>query len=101
MKQPKYLDLRGFLSFLIMHEISKKPKCGDELAEIIGKRKGTKLTPGTIYPALKKLREQKLVRLKQSGRKKNYYLTKKGKTELKLVYSLFSRTFKGLKGKIR
>jgi len=90
----------GFLTFLILHELKKKALCGDELAGRIGKRKGSKLTPGTIYPALKKLRNKKLIRLKQCGRKKNYYLTKKGEKELKLMYKLFNKLFKGLKSKI-
>lgn len=96
-----YIDMKGFLSFLILHELSKKKLCGEDLAETIGKRKSGKLTPGTIYPALKVLREQKLVNMKQSGRKKNYLLTKKGQKELKNTYKEFRRLFQGLKSKIR
>lgn len=101
MKSPKYLDMKGFLSFLILHEISKRKLCGDDLAEIIGERKGSKLTPGTIYPALKNLRKNNLIRLKQKGRKKYYSLTKKGENELKTTYRSFSRIFSGLKSKIK
>lgn len=97
----RYIEMKGFLSFLILHELSKKKICGEELAENIGNRKGGKLTPGTIYPALKVLREQKLVKMKQSGRKKNYVLTKKGQEELKATYKEFSNMFQGLKGKIK
>ncbi len=91
----------GFLTFLILHELKKKELCGDELANIIGRRKGSKLTPGTIYPALKKLRDYKLIKLKQKGRKKNYSLTKKGEKELKEMYKAFRQLFKGLKSKIK
>ncbi len=91
----------GFLSFFILHELNRKPLCGWELSTIIGKRKGNTLTPGTIYPALKRLKEQKLIRLKQKGRKKNYYLTKKGEKELKAMYKIFRQLFKGLKNKIK
>ena len=47
---PKYIELKGFLSFFILHELDQGPMSGDELAHEIGSRKGAKLTPGTIYP---------------------------------------------------
>lgn len=98
-KQPK-LEFKGFLSFLILHEIGKESLYGEELALHIGKRRGEPLTPGTIYPALKRLHKEKLVTRRKDGRKKNYTLTAPGKAELKLLYTLFGRYFIGLKGKI-
>ena len=50
-------DMRGMLGFLILFLLSKKPMHGQELADEITRRKGEKPSPGTIYPALKKLRE--------------------------------------------
>jgi len=82
--KPKFLDLRGFLGFFILQELSRKPKSGDELAAAIGSRKGSILTPGTIYPALKRLRLQKLIRYRRLGRKKVYVLTDQGKREHQL-----------------
>jgi len=93
----KYLELKGFLSFLILHEVGSKGLCGEDLAKKIGKRKGVVLTPGTIYPALKKLRNQRLVKYRRFGRKKVYTLTEIGETELKSLYKLFSKYFYGLK----
>jgi DNA-binding PadR family transcriptional regulator len=61
-KDEPLIEFKGFLSFLILHELSKKELCGDELAELIGQRKKDKLTPGTIYPTLKKLRKLKLLK---------------------------------------
>ncbi len=95
------LEFKGFLSFLILHEISYRPMAGDDLAKKIGSRKGVVLTPGTIYPALKQLREKKLVVYKQFGRKKMYSMTKKGQQELEKQYVLFSNYFFGLKNKIK
>ena len=97
----EYFEFKGFLSFLIMHEVSLKPMTGEELAVKIGKRKGTVLTPGTVYPALKKLRLKKLVRYKREGRRKVYSLTEIGEKELLNLYSVFSRYFYGLKKFIR
>ena len=94
MKMPKYIEIKGVLSFHILSLLKKKQLCGDELAEIIGKKKYGKLTPGTIYPALKYLRENKLIKFKQKGRKKNYSLTKKGLNEYKIIKRIFRRMVK-------
>jgi len=94
------IEFKGFLSFFILHELNKKSLCGDELALMIGKRKKDKLTPGTIYPTLKKLRKLKLLKYKKDGRKKNYFLTDLGKQELKKMYKVLKHYFKGVKAKI-
>ena len=44
-------DMRGMLSFTILWLLSKRPMYGQELAMEIGKRRGDKPNPGTIYPA--------------------------------------------------
>jgi len=98
---PKYIEMRGFLSFFILHELKFGPLSGDELARIVGDRKKTVLTPGTIYPALKRLRKQKLIQYKRKGRKKVYFLTDIGNKELQALYSVFSEFFSGLKTKIK
>ncbi|MFA5796817.1 MAG: PadR family transcriptional regulator [Candidatus Woesearchaeota archaeon] len=100
-KYPRYVSLKGFLSFFILHELSIQKRSGDELAKRIGKRKGTSLTPGTIYPALKRLRKHKLVNFDRQGRKKQYYLTTEGRRELRGLYAALSGCFSGLKSKIR
>lgn len=98
---PKYIELKGFLSFFILHELDRKDHSGDELARLIGERKGTNLTPGTIYPALKRLRRQKLIQYKKKGRKKVCSLTANGSKELKSLYSLFEGMFFGLKSRLK
>ena len=98
---PRFIELKGFLSFFILHELGDSPLAGDELARIIGERKSSTLTPGTIYPALKRLRRQKLVSYRRIGRKKVYSLTDLGKKELKALYSVFGEFFTGLKSKIK
>jgi len=101
-KKPKqitsdYFEFKGFLSFLILHEVRIKSMTGEDLAKKIGRRKGKVLTPGTIYPALKKLRLKKLIKYKRFGRKKVYSLTDIGEKELEKLYLLFSTYFYGLK----
>ncbi|MBU2589177.1 MAG: winged helix-turn-helix domain-containing protein [Nanoarchaeota archaeon] len=94
MELPKYVNIKGFLTLKMLHELKKKRLCGDELAEIIGRKLSTKLTPGTIYPALKFLRKKKLVTYKRSGRKKNYELTEEGLKEYKRFQKAFKTIFK-------
>ncbi|MDQ6668084.1 MAG: PadR family transcriptional regulator, partial [Thermoproteota archaeon] len=68
-------DMRGMLGFLILFLLSNKSMYGQELADEIAKRKGGKPSPGTIYPALKSLREMGFINSEE----------KEGKT---IVYSL-------------
>jgi len=94
MKLPKFIEFKGFLTLNILHLIKKNKVCGDDIAEIIGSKKGNKLTPGTIYPALKYLRQNKLIVYKQNGRKKIYSLTKRGDKEYKITKRIFKKMFK-------
>jgi DNA-binding PadR family transcriptional regulator len=96
----EHLGLKGFLSFLILHELKLGQLCGDELSKKIGKRKGTALTPGTIYPTLKRLRRAKLISFRRQGRKKMYTLTESGQKEIDRLYFLFGNYFYGLKDKL-
>lgn len=91
------LKFRGLLSFLILHELSSKRGGGDDLSYRIGLRRGKPLTPGTIYPTLKRLKKLKLIASKRYGRKKVYTLTKQGKSELRRLYRVFGLYFAGLK----
>ena len=43
MKIPKYIDIKGLLSFNILNLLNKKQLCGDNLADIIGNKKYGKL----------------------------------------------------------
>lgn len=95
-----HLAFKGFLSFLILHELASRQLYGEQLAERVGGRKGGVLTPGTIYPALKNLRAQRLVVFSKDGRKKIYALTAGGKAELRRLYGLFGTYFAGLGCKI-
>jgi DNA-binding PadR family transcriptional regulator len=95
------LPFKGFLKFLILHELKYGEFSGSELAEKIGERRGSKLTPGTIYPALKDLHNDRLVRYRSEGRKKLYRLSEQGEGELEKAYCDFSQYFYGLKKQIR
>lgn len=89
-------DMRGMLSFLILFLLSKKPMHGQEIAEELEIRKGGKPSPGTIYPALKALKEAGLISEKKSGKTITYSLTEDGKSVLKVSRRQFCRIFMGV-----
>jgi len=90
---PECCDMRGMLSFLILWLLSKKPMYGQELAEEIGKRRGTKPNPGTIYPALKELKKRGLIKSKKEGRVTNYHITEKGRKGILTACEYFCKAF--------
>lgn len=93
-----YCDMRGFLTFRVLKLISKKNMSGEEIREEIKKRKGSKPSPGTIYPVLKVLNKSGFIEeINGSGKTKKYKLTKKGKKELEIATSKFCEIFYDMK----
>ena len=86
-------DMRGMLSFLILFLLSKKEMHGQEISDEIGRRKGERPSPGTIYPALKGLKESGLVKERKEGKTVVYCLTKKGTEGLREAKAHFCRAF--------
>ncbi|KYK29297.1 PadR family transcriptional regulator [Thermoplasmatales archaeon SG8-52-1] len=82
--------MKGFLSFLILWLISKKKMTGAEITNELEKRKGHRPSPGTIYPVLKYLTEEKLLTV---DKEKKYSLTKLGEQELDMSLNHFFDTF--------
>lgn len=82
--------MKGFLSFLILWLISKKSMTGVEITLELEKRKGRKLSPGTVYPVLKTLKDKGLLSVDEN---KSYSLTKRGINELKNNLNLFFKIF--------
>ncbi|MBI2653026.1 PadR family transcriptional regulator [Candidatus Woesearchaeota archaeon] len=94
-------DMRGFLSFIVLRLISKKNMSGEELREELKKRKGTKPSPGTIYPVLKSLNEGGFIKeIKDSGKEKKYKLTKSGQKELRIATRKFCEIFYDMKDEL-
>jgi len=87
---PERCDMRGFLSFLVLWIISKGDVRGCEISRELEKRRGSRPSPGTIYPVLKELKEKELIR---SDEHKIYTLTEKGEKELVSALRYFSQIF--------
>ena len=86
-------DMRGMLSFLILFMLSKRNMHGQEIATEIEHRKGVRPSPGTIYPALKGLREDGFITEKKAGKTVTYALTAEGKRALRMATKQFCKTF--------
>ncbi len=90
---PDCCDMRGMLAFYILWLLSKRPMNGQEISEELGKRRGTKPTSGTLYPALKELRTKKLVEMERKGRRTIYTLSESGREGLQKACRYFCTAF--------
>ena len=81
---------KGFLSFLILWLVRHNAMTGAEIALELEKRRGSKPSPGTIYPVLKHLKEAKILTTDEN---KRYSLTEKGRGALDAHLESFVRTF--------
>jgi DNA-binding PadR family transcriptional regulator len=71
--------MRGLLSFTILWILRKGEMYGQEIADKLERRRGTRPNPGTLYPALSQLEKSGLVTSRKEGRKKVYCLTVNGR----------------------
>ena len=94
----KCCDMKGYLSFLVLRLIKNKCMSGDEIRKEIEKRKGTKPSPGTIYPVLKELKGHGWIKETEcEGREKKYVLTGEGKKEVERATRKFISIFYDMK----
>ena len=95
-------DMRGFLSFIVLRMMAKRNMSGEEIRQEIMKRKGSRPSPGTIYPVLKSLSKSGFIKdIKGSNKTKKYQITQKGQKELKLATTKFCQIFYDMKGEFR
>ena len=87
-------DMKGYLSYMLLWIVGKESMNGAEITKELEKRRGTKPSPGTIYPALKELKEKGLISVDKN---KRYSLTKKGEKELKSACTFFCQMFYDMK----
>ena len=85
--------MRGMLSFLILHLLSKKTMYGMEIADEIARRKADKPNPGTLYPTLKDLESKGLVESSKKGNTRFYKLTPAGKEGLARAKDFFIQAY--------
>ncbi len=86
----KCCEMKGYLTYLVLWILSKESMNGAQISRELEKRRGTKPSPGTIYPALKELRKNGLIKVDDN---KNYSLTHAGEEELKVACKSFCDIF--------
>lgn len=79
---PSFLDMRGLLSFWLLWELRLGPLIGAQLAERLAWRRGSEVSPGTLYPALAALEKAGAVKKRRRGRETEYEIAAPGKREL-------------------
>jgi PadR family transcriptional regulator PadR len=92
-RPPACCDMRGLLSFLILHILSKKAMYGAEIADEIARRKAEKPNPGTLYPTLKDLERKGLIESTKKGNMRSYKLTSAGKEGLAMAKDFFIQAY--------
>ncbi|MBI2145565.1 PadR family transcriptional regulator [Candidatus Woesearchaeota archaeon] len=76
-------NMRGFLAFTVLRLVSKRGMSGEAIRKELEIRRGSKPSPGTIYPVLKSLSESGWIRETGNGRKeKKYAITPLGRRVL-------------------
>ena len=71
---------------------------GEDIRQELKKRKGSRPSPGTIYPVLKALNKNGFIEsVKNNGKVKKYRLTKKGQKELNAATKKFCEIFYDMK----
>ena len=78
--------IRGHLKIMVLKGLSEKPMTGYSLMNYINEKIGIKPSPGSMYPLLKSLEENKLIKSKEIDSKKIFALTPKGKNTIKELW---------------
>ena len=90
----------GVLQMQILWLLNKKPDHGYALLRELRKIKRSKLTQGTLYPALAALEKMRFIKAHKSGSrgKKTYSVTSKGKKAMLQACGEFVTIFSGIFG---
>jgi len=87
-------EMKGYLSYLILWILKKETMNGAQIGRELEKRRGSKPSPGTIYPALKELKNNGLISVDSD---KIYSLTNNGEEELISACKFFCQIFFDMK----
>lgn len=88
MREIKITNLVKFYTMLLLLE---EPKHGYEIIKVVKEKLNKNMSPGEVYPFLKKLKKHGYIKTKSIGTrgKKVYYLTKEGKKFVKRILNRF------------
>lgn len=75
--------MKGNLRLLSLKYLSENNELsGAEIKQKLKQGTGWEPSPGTLYPLLDKLEQQKLVESEKQGRERKFHITEKGETKL-------------------
>ena len=83
--------VKTFLDIIVLTMLSQNSSHGYALIADIHKKFDVLLSPGTLYPLLYSLEKKDMVSIKKDGRRKNYFLTSKGKIQSQKVIQLYKQ----------
>lgn len=94
----KCCDMRGFLTFTVLRLVSRNSMSGEDIRKELEKRRGSKPSPGTIYPVLKSMSENGWIKELGHGiKEKKYGITARGRKELATATRKFVAMFCDMK----
>lgn len=85
----------GLLQMQILW-LLKRPAHGYALMKALNELKQTKITQGTLYPALQRLEELGLIKRQRVERRHIWHLTDNGKHTMQRACGEFCKTFHGI-----
>jgi len=71
--------LLAAMDILVLSWLKSQPLCGKDIRDIIRKKFGLNIGPGTLYPILYQLMDKDFMEVRVYHKKKLYFLTKTGK----------------------
>ena len=74
--------IKGYLKYFVLKFLKEADMTGYDLMKHLEIAVGKKPSPGSMYPLLKDMEEQSLVKSKEKGKTKVYTITKSGKEVL-------------------
>jgi len=97
------LDMfKGYLKITILNELQNGEKTGYDIIKIIQERtKVLRPSPGCVYPSLKELLENGLVKIREKNSKKYYFLSEQGKRKIKELNTERKKIFQTVLSKLK
>lgn len=74
--------IKGYLRIAVLNELLKGPKTGYSLISALEDELGKRPSSGSMYPLLRQLEEESMIRSSKEGRKINYRVTQKGRNSI-------------------
>lgn len=84
--------LKSFLDIIVLSMLNGEPLHGYKIIADLHKTFGVLLSPGTLYPLLYRLEEEKLVKVKEVKRRKLYSLTPSGRRRISRINALSKKS---------